>query len=73
MKRLPRGTLTKLSEKTGIGPSYLSDIIATSKRPGRKKALTLEKAAAELGKEIPAVMWLYGSRTELRQAVVGIK
>ena len=71
MKRLPRGALKALSEKTGIGTSYLSDIVSTSKRPGRERAKVLEYAAKEMGKDIPATLWLYGSKTELRQAVAG--
>lgn len=68
-KRLPSGTLKPLCNIANISIQYLSDIAATRKRPGRKTALKLEAAARELGKNIPASMWLFGSKTDLRTAI----
>lgn len=69
LKRLPKGTLVELSQKTGIKTNYLCDLIATRKRPGRKRALFLSAAAGELGKDIPPEKWLYGTRRELMSAL----
>ena len=69
MKRLPRGFLKPFAEKSGIPATYISAIIARTKLPGRVRAKKLETAAKELGKEVPAALWLYGSRDEIKQAV----
>jgi len=71
MKRLPRGILIPLAEKSGIRREIISDLIATRRRPGRERAKVLETAAKEMGKDIPATLWLYGTKTELRTAVAG--
>lgn len=60
-KRLPKGTLVPLSEAAGIAGKYLSDIVNCRKRPGRKTALVLEKAARTIGwGELTTDVWLYG-------------
>ncbi len=71
MEKLPYGALRPLVKKTGMSVSYISDLIATRKRPGRERAKVLETAAKEMGKDIPATLWLYGTKTELRSAVAG--
>lgn len=71
MKRLPRGILKPFAEKSGIPAPYISAIIARTKLPGRDRAKRLETAAKELGKDVPAPLWLYGTAGELRQAVAG--
>jgi len=68
-KRLPRGTLTPLVKRTGFAPQYLSALIKTKRRPSPKRALYLEAAAREVGKDMPATMWVFGSRDDLQRAV----
>lgn len=68
MKRLPKGTLTPLAEKTGIKPDYLSALVTGNKRPSRKRAQKLEQAS-----QISAAVWLLSSKEELREAVLGMK
>jgi hypothetical protein len=63
--KLPNGTLAKLSKETGISVYILSDYIATRRRPGRKKSLVLEKASG-----ISAMMWLFGTKSELRKLML---
>lgn len=70
VKRLPRGTLIPLIEKTGLPKQYLSDIVATRRRPGRKRAKFLEHAAREIGLDIPAAVWLFGSTADIRSALL---
>ncbi|UCE05497.1 MAG: hypothetical protein JSW07_18090 [bacterium] len=53
-----------MSQKTGLRTPYLCDLIATRRRPTRTRALALEEIIG-----ISAVMWLYGSRDELSEAV----
>lgn len=71
MGRLPRGILKPLEEKSGISGHYISAIIARKKFPSRGRAKKLETAAKAIGKDVPATLWLYGSKTELRAAVAG--
>lgn len=70
MKRLPSGTLKPWTEKTGWPSQYLSDLISTRKRPGRKRAKYLELLSRELGFDIPAAVWLFGSATDIRSALL---
>ncbi len=70
-KRLPSGTLKPISTAAGISTQYLSDIAATRKRPGREVALRLEAAAKQHGKKIPAALWIFGTKEQLRSAVAG--
>ncbi|MGE0087685.1 MAG: hypothetical protein AB7S75_25010 [Desulfococcaceae bacterium] len=71
MKRLPHGSIKAICEKTRLPQSYLSDLISTRKRPGRKRAKILETAAKEIGKDIPAALWVFGTKEQLRAAVSG--
>lgn len=64
--RLPKGSLTGLTSKTGISNTRLCDYISTRTRPGRKRALELEEAGRELGVDIPATLWLYGTSEEIK-------
>ena len=64
--RLKNGTLIKLSEKTKLPIQVLSDYAGTSKRPGRIRAILLEKSAKKIGVNIPAVMWLYGTEKQIK-------
>lgn len=68
--RLPRGSLTKLETSSGISNIKLCDYIATRVRPGRKRALELEAACRNLGIDVPAMIWLYGSSDEIKQRVL---
>lgn len=65
MKRLPSGSLTLLSELTGLHPRYLSDLAATQKRVGPKRALFLEEKTG-----IPATVWLWGTSAEIKSRIV---
>ncbi len=63
--RMPHGSLKKLAEATGDRPSYLCDMIATRKRPGRKKAKQLEKIS-----NVSKITWLYGSSVEIKKELI---
>jgi hypothetical protein len=65
--RIPVGTLQSLKQSTGIDSKLLSEYCSTRKRPGRLRAKVLEKGARDIGRKIPAEVWLYGSRTELKK------
>ncbi|NNG00891.1 MAG: hypothetical protein HKM93_16000 [Desulfobacteraceae bacterium] len=67
--RIPHKLLKSLSDATGFSVTYLSDIAATRKRPGRTRAMTLEKAAKKINADVPAILWLYGSSTEIKTAL----
>lgn len=69
--KLPRGTLKKLESKTGISPQRLSDYAAARIRPGRKRALDLENACRQIGRDVPAVVWLYESSREIKSRLSG--
>jgi len=69
--RLPYGSLKSLSEKTGISKQSLCDLVATRRRPSRKRALLLEKACKELGLDAPAILWLYGTQEKIKRALSG--
>jgi hypothetical protein len=69
MSRLPKGTLTKLSEISGLDAAYLSDLANTTKRPGRERALLLEKHCTKLGLDISATDWLFGSSNKIKAAL----
>lgn len=73
LNRLPNGSLSPLSQKTGFPISYLSDLVSTRKRPSRKRALSLEQASSAIGKTIPAATWLLGSKDEIREALLNGK
>lgn len=60
--RLKHHTLTKLSEITGLGKTYLCDIIATRKRMSYKRARYFEKIL-----EIPHEILLEGNSDELKE------
>jgi hypothetical protein len=64
--RLSKGVLQNLHEQTKISVPALSDYAATRKRPGRKRALDLEKACKDLGYDVPAIVWLYDSSEEIK-------
>ena len=64
--RLKNGTLTKLSKITRLPIQVLSDYAGTSKRPGRVRAVMLEKSAKKIGAEIPAILWLYGTAKQIK-------
>ena len=63
--RLPHGKLKALSEKSGIERTKLSAYANTHLRPGRKRALHLEKI---LG--VGALLWLYGTSQEIKEALI---
>jgi hypothetical protein len=63
--------LKPLIEASGFHKTYISNLVAARVRPGRERALELEKAAREIGRNIPAPLWLFGSRDELRAALLG--
>jgi hypothetical protein len=67
--RLRNGILTKLSNETGFTTKYLSALVSTKIRPGRARALYLETAAINIGRAIPAMLWLYGSSDEIKNAL----
>ena len=69
--RLSKGILQKLHEHTEISVSALSDYAATRKRPGRKRALDLENACRQIGRDVPAVVWLYESSREIKSRLSG--
>ena len=70
LNRLPNGSLSPLSQKTGFPISYLSDLVSTRKRPSRKRALLLEQASSVIGNPIPAATWLLGSTSEIRALIL---
>jgi len=73
-QRLPKGTFKPLSEKANLRPDYLSALVSgSSKRPSRKTAQKLEQATSEIGKTIPAAVWLLASKEELRAAVLSMR
>ena len=65
MKKLPNNTLTEMSKKTGFPVQYLSDLVNTTKRPGRARAKLLEEKTG-----VPAIMWLYGTAKEIKHEVL---
>lgn len=67
--KLPSGTLIALGTETGLRPQYLCDLIATRRRPGRKRALLLEAACKKVGYAVSATTWLYGSSEEIKSAL----
>jgi len=71
--RLPKGIFKPLSERTGFAPDYLSALVSTRKRPSRKRAQFLEQASSEIGKQIPAAVWLLGTQNELREALLSVR
>jgi len=73
MQRLPKGTFKPLSEKAKLRPDYLSALVSGSKRPSRKTAQKLEQATSEIGKTIPAAVWLLSSKEELRTAILNMR
>ena len=68
--RLPKGLLKKLEYETGIANTKFCDYAATRIRPGRKRALILETACRNLGIDVPAMIWLYGSSREIKQRIL---
>jgi hypothetical protein len=69
--RLSHGILKSLSEKTGISIQCLSDLVATRRRPSRKRALLLEKVCKDLGLDVSAILWLYGAQENIKRALSG--
>lgn len=66
MSKLPNNILSRLSEKTGISVTKLSDYAATRTRPSRKRFPKLEKASG-----VDAVVWLFGTSDEIKSALIG--
>jgi len=64
MERLPYGFWTGISSDTGISVQELSDYASTRKRPGRERAMVLERATG-----IDAKVWLYGTAQEINGAL----
>jgi len=73
MERLPKGSLSLLSKQSKIPAKYLSELVSTNKRPSRKRAQILEQASSEIGKQIPAAIWLLGTQNELREALLSVR
>jgi transcriptional regulator with XRE-family HTH domain len=71
--RLPHGFLKKITEITGFSKSYLSDLAAGRKRPGRKRSLLLEEACTAMSLNVPAELWLFGTSFEIKSALTGKK
>lgn len=67
--RLPYGILKSMAKESGFTARYLSDLAATQKRPGRNRALKLEEACRRLGLDVPAMLWLYGAKEEIKRAL----
>lgn len=64
--RLKRGTLQKISLATGIPNTQLCDYAATRGRPRPNRARMLEAACLELGIDVPAQVWLLGTKAEIK-------
>jgi len=68
--RLPKGSLICLEKETDIPKTQLCDYIAGRKRPGRERALSLEKACRKLGFDVSAMVWLYGTSDEIKSGIL---
>ena len=64
--RLKKGTLQKISETTGVSKPRLCDYAATRVRPRPERARELEAACLELGIDVPAQVWLLGTKAEIK-------
>ena len=62
--RINNGVLKKLSQDMNLSLSYLSDVAATRKRPGRIMSKRLEKYSG-----IEATVWLFGSADQIKAAL----
>lgn len=67
--RLPKGTLTILSNQTGLKNNYLSDLVSTRSRPGRQRSIDLEEACKELGLDVPKELWMFGASDKIKAAL----
>lgn len=67
--RLPKNTLQRLSEVTGISPKLLSEYTAYRMRPGAQRAFLLEDACRKLGLEVPARLWIEGPSWKIKLAL----
>lgn len=65
LSKLPDGTLKHASELTGLPSRYLGDLASTRRRPGRKRAVILERQTG-----IPAAVWLLGGADEIRRRLI---
>lgn len=69
LMRLPKGTLTKLAEITGIHHRVLSDYVSTRIRPGSHRALLLELSCKKIGLDVSLRLWIFGTSDELKAAL----
>ncbi len=67
--RLPRGTLTQLSQKTGIPDKLLSDYARRVRCPRPGRAQVLQDACEELGIPLTRDHWLYGDPKTIKTAL----
>ncbi len=68
--RLPYGLLKELEKETGIKKNNLTNLVATRKRPSRKRALFLEEACFRIHRKVPAATWMFGSSDEIKNALI---
>ena len=59
MSALPKGTLSKLSELTGLPISTLSDYLNDRKSMSRKRAISLEKYTLKLHPIFTRSNWMF--------------
>lgn len=64
--KLRRGTLKKLSAKTGLHVCTLCDYAATRNRPRLARAQKLEADCLSMGIDVPAAIWCTGTSDEIK-------
>lgn len=70
MKNLPKGTLTKITEITGISGPNLSEYISGGRFPSRSRAIELEQACISLGLKVSKETWMFGTVHEIKSALL---
>ncbi len=61
---MKRGTLKDIANYCKITPQHLSDVLGRRKNPSAKLAVILEEYTS-----VSRVLWMWGSRDELRQSL----
>ncbi|MGB3209287.1 MAG: hypothetical protein WBB19_01135 [Desulforhopalus sp.] len=64
---MKRGTLKNIATFCRITPQHLSDVLGRRKKPSARLAVVLEEYTS-----VSRVLWVWGSRAELREALENV-
>lgn len=71
--RLPHGMVKKLADKLGVSNVSMCSMIAKRDQCSPNRAIKLEKICEEFGYNVPKELWVFGTSTQIKQALLSSK